>query len=319
MQIKTSFTEEELLKYPELKRKTNLFCLKYILKRMDKGKNALILTYGETGSGKSWVNLRMAELLMFLQGREFNTKERVFNYVTQLAKYSDTKDLPPGDVSVSEELGVSMGARKWQKNVKYSELLQTFRDIKSICFFNVPFRIMADKHARYLVHFEIVMLPREGNKNVTKFFILQKNPSANTESRTIYRKYLRWKAKDYWGTAKLRPIKKIYWRKPSQEVLDIYLPMQKKFKSGVRKGIITKEQEEKAIAKPHKVYGKTNVEELKRLIPLNLKVKDMAKMLGINEDTVTYHIKKIKKVEKDQQIEENPRKFRGVSPFLPRI
>ena len=293
MKIKSKFTEEEILKYPELKRETNLFCLIYILKRMDKGKNALLLTYGETGSGKSWVNLRMAEILMFLQWKIFDTKNRVFNYVEQLAKYSDTKDLPPGDVSVSEELGVSMGARKWQKNINYSELLQTFRDVKSICFFNVPFRIMADKHARYLSHFEIVMLPREGNKNVIKFFILQKNPSANTESKTVYRKYLRRKTTDYWGRTQTIPIKKMYWRKPSKEVLDVYLPMQIAFKSSVRKGIVAKVKKEEDNDKPRR-SGKVDDEELEQLLKKNLKVKEMAKLLGVNPRTITRHTKDIK-------------------------
>ena len=304
MKIKLKFTEEELLKYPELKRKTNLFCLVYILKRMPRGKNALILTYGETGSGKSWVNLRMAELLMFLQWKLFDTKNRVFNYVEQLAKYSDTKDLPPGDVSVSEELGVSMGARKWQKNISYSELLQTFRDVRSICFFNVPFRIMADKHARYLVHFEIVMLPREGNKNVIKFFILQKNPSASRESKTVYRKYLRIKSTDYWGRTKTIPIKKMYWRKPSKEVLDVYLPIQRAFKSSVRKGIVDKSEKEKD--NPLKLRSKERYEKTIELYKKEVHKSEIARVLDLSERSIERYIQKHnQKTQKEQNNAKN--------------
>ena len=64
MKIRTEFTKEERKKYPELDNEDNIFVLKYILERINQGKNALILTYGITGSGKSWLNLRMAELLM---------------------------------------------------------------------------------------------------------------------------------------------------------------------------------------------------------------------------------------------------------------
>ena len=300
--IRDSFTEEELIKYPELKRRTNLFCLKYILKRITKGKNALILTYGETGSGKSWINLRMAELLMVMQGKIFDTKHRVFFKLEELAKYSDMKDLPPGDVSVSEELGVSMGARKWQKNINYSELLQTFRDIQSICFFNVPFRIMADKHARYLAHFEMSTLPREGNKNVMKFFLLQKNPRAKSEGKTVYTKYLKLDISDYWKRARKKPIKKMFWRKPSKEVLDIYLPMQKAFKSSVRKDIVKKGKEEvEANRKPGRILKVTD-EQIIEMDKTNLIESEKAKALNISPRTLRRRKKDmIKKAKNDQK------------------
>ncbi len=304
MKIKTKFTEEELLKYPELKRETNLFCLIYILKRINRGKNALILTYGETGSGKSWVNLRMAELLMFLQGKTFDTKNRVFNYVDQLARYSDKKDLKPGDVSVSEELGISMGARKWQKNINYSELLQTFRDVQSICFFNVPFRIMADKHARYLVHFEVVMLPREEDKNSIKFFILQKNPSANIESKTVYRKYLRRKTTDYWGRTEKMPIKKMYWRKPSKEVLNAYLPIQKAFKSSIRKGIVKESEAAEEDSKKGRRVCKVTEEHVIEIDKTNLTEDEKAKALKISKRTLGRRRIAIQQ-SKNRQIEAN--------------
>ena len=301
MLIRDKFNEQELIKYPELKRSTNLFCLKYILRRITKGKNALILTYGEVGSGKSWLNLRIAELLMVMQGKTFDTKNRVFFKLEDLAKYSDQKGLPPGDVSVSEELGVSMGARKWQKNINYSELLQTFRDIQSICFFNVPFRIMADKHARYLAHFEISMQPREEGKNVIKFFILQKNPSAKSEGKTVYTKYLKKKTSDYWGRGEMIPIKKMFWRKPSKEVLDVYIPIQKEFKSSVRKRIVAKGKEEKEKEKKQVRVHQEDLEKAKRLFEEKQSINNIAKILSRTP-------RSIRNYKKELEMEENKKK-----------
>ncbi len=244
MKIRTEFTKEEIKKYPELDNPDNIAVLTHLLNRIQSGKNALGLTIGVTGSGKSWVDLRIAELLMIMQGKVFDTATRVIFGLKDFLIYTNKPNLEPGDVSIPEELGVSMSSRQWQRNVDYSQLLQTFRDLGLICLFNMPFKSMVDKHARLLAHFQIEMQTREGNRNVTKFFVLQHNPAARTESKATYRKYIRTKTINEWGFKKMRPIKKVYWEKPSQEVLDVYLPLQSKFKSMIRQGLELKARKE---------------------------------------------------------------------------
>lgn len=283
MKIRTEFTTEEIKKYPELSNGDNMFVLKYILDRISSGKNALILTYGVTGSGKSWVNLRMSELLMLMQGKTFDTANRVFFTLKELLSYTNKKDLPPGDVSVNEELGVSMGARQWQRNIDYSQLLQTYRDLQTVGFFNLPFAVMADKHLRLLSHFKIEMMARDKDINVIKFFLLQHNPSATTESKSTYTKYLRIVKKNEWGFKKLKPIKRLYWEKPSQEVLDIYLPMQSKFKSGVRKMLEAKTNKED---KEDKEPINNKQEKATELFEKGISNKDIAPILDLCTRTI---------------------------------
>ncbi len=296
MKIRTEFTKAERKKYPELDNEDNMFVLKYILKRIKEGKNSIILTVGITGSGKSWVNLRMAEILMVMQGKIFDTANRVFFTLKTLLAYTNKQDIELGDVSVSEELGVSMGSRQWQKNVDYSQLLQTFRDLGLISFLNVPFKVMVDKHARLLAHFQIVMQTRKNGMNVIKFFLLQHNPSAATESKTTYTKYLRVLKKNEWGFKKVKPIKKLYWEKPSQEVLDIYLPMQSTFKSGVRKRLEQKSnKQEQEDNKPTR-KGKVNDKDVKEHMDKGLLIRESAELLGVCELTIIRHRANIKKL-----------------------
>ena len=301
MKIRTEFSEEEILKYPELSNPDNIFCLTYILNRVNDGKNALGLTFGGTGSGKSWVDLRIAELLCVMQGRTFDTSSRVIFGLNSFLDYTNKKDLPPGDVSIPEELGVNMGSRKWQKNIDYSELLQTFRNLQTICLFNAPFKVMIDKHARLLAHFQIEMLGREGIMNVTKFFILQHNPAAQTESKTTYKKYLRIPKENQWGFRSKTPIKKVFWYKPSEEVLSVYIPMQDKFKEMVRKNMRKKSKDEEETVKPTKI-GKVQDEEVQRLNEKGLIADEIAGLLHVHKATIYRSLARIKNIQKNHNI-----------------
>ena len=301
MKIRTEFTKAERKKYPELDNEDNMFVLKYILRRIKEGKNSIILTVGVTGSGKSWVNLRMAEILMVMQGKIFDTVNRIFFTLKTLLAYTNKQDIELGDVSVSEELGVSMGSRQWQKNVDYSQLLQTFRDLGLISFLNVPFKVMVDKHARLLAHFQIVMQMRENGMNVIKFFLLQHNPSAATESKTTYTKYLRVKKTNEWGFKKVKPIKKLYWEKPSQEVLDIYLPMQSAFKSGVRKRLEQKTNKEEEKDKEQTRTSKVTDEDIQRLMKKGLEKWEIANVLGVGVRTIQQHIKDMNETKENEK------------------
>ena len=305
MKIRTEFTEEELEKYPELSNEDNLFALKHILNRINDGKNAIVLTVGVTGSGKSWVNLRMAELLMVIQGKIFDTANRTFFKLKTFLAYTNLKDVSPGDVSVSEELGVSMGSRQWQKNVDYSQLLQTFRDLGLVSFLNVPFKTMIDKHARLLSHFQIEMMGRKASQNVIKMFILQHNPSASSESKTTYRKYLRVLKTNEWGFRKMKPIKKLYWNKPSKDVLDIYLPMQSQFKSEIRLGLEVRAKKSSEEDVKTTRIGKITDEDVERLTLKGLTIKEMASLLAVSEATIFRHKAHIKIITQNRQDSEH--------------
>lgn len=301
MKIKKQFTKKELEKYPELSDPKNLACLKHILSRIINGKNCLLLCIGATGSGKSWLNVRMCELLCVMMGIEFDVRRRVFFNYKSLIKYINEENPQPGDCSVSEELGISMSARRWQRNINFSELLQSFRNLRLICFFNVPYKIFIDKHARLLSHCQIELLARDGSKNVCKFFVLQTNPSASTEAKTIYRKYLRPIQKNEYGFMVRRPIKKLFWNKPSKKVRDIYEEMKKQFTVNHNLELQKRvEKEEQKQEKPTRI-GKITDEEVQRLMIKGLTAKEMAGLLGVCEATIFRHLARIKALTQNTQ------------------
>lgn len=293
MKVRNEFTEEELEKYPELKNSDNIAVLTHILNRIKDGKNALGMTFGSTGSGKSFVDIRIAELLCIMQGKTFDAANRIIFGLNKFLDYTNIKDLPLGDVSIPEELGVSMGSREWQKNIDYSKLLQTFRNLQTICLFNAPFKVMIDKHARLLAHFQIEMLGREGSMNCTKFFVLQHNVAASSESKTTYKKYLRINKINEWGFSSKIPIKKVYWCKPSKEILDVYIPMQDTFKALIRQNM--KEKEKKVTdGDARSINAKGRKEKAIEWHNQGIRVKHIANRLKMTERSIYNYIEEYK-------------------------
>ena len=161
---------------------------------------------------------------------------------------------------------------------------------------------MIDKHARLLAHFQIEMLSREGNQNVIKFFILQHNPSASSEAKTTYRKYLRVTKKNEWGFRKVKPIKKVYLEKPSQDVLDVYLPMQTEFKAGIRKRLESKAiKEEKIMEKEPVRKHKEDIETAEKLFKQGLDVNRVAEIMHRTPRCIRNYRKEIEMEEKRKE------------------
>jgi len=137
------------------------------------------------------------------------------------------------------------------------------------------------------------MLSREGALNVCKFFVLQHNVAAATENKTTYKKYLRVAKENEWGFTKKTPIRKLYWHKPSQEVLDVYIPMQNKFKALIRNDMSKKGKEDKdKIDTNIKKIGRR--EKAIELYKKGILTKDIANVLRVNLRSVQLYIKEYK-------------------------
>ena len=137
------------------------------------------------------------------------------------------------------------------------------------------------------------MLGREGSMNVCKFFVLQHNVAASSEAKTTYKKYLRISKENEWGFIKKVPIKKVYWCKPSQEILDVYIPMQNEFKGLIRHNMKMKEKDSKTDKEANiKKIGRQQkaIELYEKGIPC----KDIANVLQITVRRVQMYIKEYK-------------------------
>lgn len=186
--------------------------------------NVLIITEGPPGTGKSWIDLHIAESLDYT----FNVntiKERVMFHPKDFAKVVSDQKLKKGNAIMIEEGGIQADHRKWFSfnNMVINYILQTFRYQNLISIFNVPVIDYIDNDARKLFkyHLETVKIDSRNMQNIYKI----KVQSYNSSTKKIYRKFLRYHVNGGW-------IKFIRWRtpRPSVKLCHAYEKMHKEFK-----------------------------------------------------------------------------------------
>lgn len=108
-------------------------------------KNWLAIICGETGSGKSYSALSLAEDI----GRVFI----VFNAL-EFMKLLNSGSVKKGDVIIFDEAGVGLSARDWYtiQNKILGSVLQTFRNMNIAVIFTTPNLSFIDVQARKLFH-----------------------------------------------------------------------------------------------------------------------------------------------------------------------
>ena len=116
-----------------------------------RNQNFLGLIVGQTGSGKSYAGLSIAEML----DPEFDVSRVIFDLDKLLEYISQSPPLPKGSVILIDEFGVVMGNRDWQseQNKNLSKILQTVRYKNYYFIFTVPSMSFIDTSARKLIHY----------------------------------------------------------------------------------------------------------------------------------------------------------------------
>jgi hypothetical protein len=136
-------------------------------------KNYIIIICGGTGSGKSWLALRIAEEIQ----PKFNIENVVFSPEDFFQRLNKVKK---GDVIIFDEAGVGIGARDHMRDINKdtNKILQTFRHENLILIMTVPGFGFIDIQARKLVHAYIEPKGIDYDKGLTyfKFNHLQYNP-----------------------------------------------------------------------------------------------------------------------------------------------
>jgi len=130
--------------------------LKYILDRILKNKNCIIMVVGETGSGKSYSALRLAEALAEIQEIPFDVDNVAFEAEEFLKLLR--KELPKGSPIVFDECGVAFQARTFMSfiNRTLSYTLQTIRRKNHIIIMTVPDISFVDAQGRKLIHMMLI-------------------------------------------------------------------------------------------------------------------------------------------------------------------
>lgn len=148
-----------------------------------RNKNLLILIIGETGSGKSYVALKLAYELdkTFREGNpEELMKKRVARTPKEFASIVKNGNLKKGNAIIFDEAGVGISNREWHSatNKAMNSILQTFRNRNLIAIFTVPSKKYIDKQGRELSHYlvETQRIDYDEKKNIVKFMVNQHNP-----------------------------------------------------------------------------------------------------------------------------------------------
>ena len=193
-----------------------------------KNKNALIVVVGDTGSGKSYTSMRLAEMIMAAQGRKFDVNTHMFfNPESFVSKLNDGVFMK-GDCIVLEEVGVEHSSRTWydKQQLSFNFILQTFR-FKNLCvIMNTPSFKFVDSQARELFHGVLNCEHITGGHVVTQFKSFQRNHVTGD----IYTKYLRIKRKE-WNEYK--KLKFFEFTKPATQTCRDYEKLAKAYKNEV--------------------------------------------------------------------------------------
>ena len=193
-----------------------LIC-KYFSNRFKNNKNVLGVSLGGTGSGKSYRDLRIAELwYKYHFKEEFPVKNICFGVLEAMKLLSSGK-LRKGELIIFEEAGVNMGSLDFQNKVSkmFNYVLQSFRSMNIGILFNLPYLTMLNKQARMLLHFSMESAGVDPQKKLN--YCKSKFHQVNQTTGVIYKKYLRTKV-----NGKIRKVKKMSYSMPSEYLWKAY-------------------------------------------------------------------------------------------------
>jgi len=266
--------------------------LRWINNRFEKNKNAITVTTGPTGSGKSYCDLRKAELQHRRRFKEeFPIKNCCFS-VAELMERIQSGELRRGEVLILEEAGVNAGSGDWQTKVvkMFNYVLQSFRSMNIGLWINLPVLSMLAKQARQLVHMHMETMGIDHQQGVCKVKPLCHQ--LNQHTGKSYWKFMRVKV-----CGKIVAVERLGFKMPSKELLEKYEAKKEKFLSDMTEEF-TKELRKLERDKLDKLARKdiTPVQkEVKDLWDKGFNKTEIARKLGKAVPTVWQILKTLEK------------------------
>jgi ABC-type dipeptide/oligopeptide/nickel transport system ATPase component len=217
-------------------------------------KNWLCMIIGETGSGKSYCALRIAELI----NPDFpKDASKVYFSVKELIEDMQAGVLKKGDVAILDETGVSFSSRKWWsvENRNFGFLLQAVRHRNFAIIFCLPSSTMMDKAGRLLMHtvIQTQYIDRHKKVVITKW----KNSRWDDIMGKMWYQYVRVKTPD----GRIVRVTKMAIHRPSEDLVDNYEAKKKAFTQALMdtaKEKIGQSEEDERLSR-NKVYIKQAV------------------------------------------------------------
>jgi len=263
--------------------------LKWLESRLIRNnKNVLGAELGPTGSGKSYRDLRKAELWY---EHYFNEKFPIDNICFGIEKLMNKLakgNLRKGEILIFEEAGANLGSRDFATKINkmLNYVLQSFRSMNIGIFFNLPYLSMLDSQARHLLHysFESAGIDYKEGLNECK----PKFHQVNQDTGKIYKKYPIIKLND-----STRKVQRFAFFKPSQYLINAYEQKKEEYLKELTKKYA--QEIEKLNNKGKKVrIPKEKELETYKMRKLDLTYKEIAERLNVSMKTVYNRLEKVK-------------------------
>lgn len=225
--------------------KSDYDLIRWVQKRLYKqNKNWLSIVVGETGSGKSWTGLKIAQEI----DPDFNEDKVVFEPIEFMKRLNDD-EWDQGDAVVFDEIGVNMSQKEFMTvtNRLIENVLETFRRHNIAVIFTVPSQKNVDKDIRRLLHtyIQTQTINYAWDRVACKWLRMEYNPKVDK----IYYKYPKVKTEN----SKLpQKRKKVWIGKPDKEIIKAYEDKRSKFQD---------ELEEESLEKIKELMGKSEDSE----------------------------------------------------------
>ena len=223
----------------------------YIESRRKKGLYTLILTAGLPGTGKSSLDLRLAELVSLrLAGKNIITAANVIDDILELIDFVRDADKDKICICIIEEISVLFPSRRAMAhdNVVVGKILDTARKKQVIILANAPIWTAIDSHIRALgnIYIETLRINKKECVVVAKALRLQTNPGTG---KTYF----------HWLKRSRKEVHRIFLNKPNKETWDNYEDKKDKFmeelyeelksKTLKKKGKVVKQPKVRSITK----------------------------------------------------------------------
>lgn len=247
-----------------------------------KNKNWLSIITGQTGSGKSWSALSLAEKI----DPDFDTSKVVLTPEKFLKNVAE-RNWGQGDVVVFDEAGAGMSAKAHmtKKNRIIDQVLQTFRRQNIAVIFTVPSKSNVDKSVRRLLHtyIETKGIDYSNKRNLLKWLEMDYNQKTDK----IYYKYPKRRNKE----GAVKKIKTVKMGKPSQSLIDSYESKRSRFQDKKNKEFHEVLQE-KLSESDSRSKGKSKKQKIKEELEENPDVS--TKQLAKEYDTDKSYVSQVK-------------------------
>ncbi len=216
---------KNLIKYQEGK----LSWILWVLKRIEENLNLNSLTTGETGSGKSWFDLKFAYDL----DKTFELRQIAFNFkqVMRIIN-SDWFNKKKIKIIIFEEIQTSISNREWQQlvNKLFNYLLSTYRHRNIILLMNSPYSDFIDSHTKKLIH---VVFEVRGHNQKTKQVQVRPKILQYNSSKTKFYEHSLFVLRD----GKIHKQVYLFMNKPPKHLIDGYEKMKLDFTTKLNKSI----------------------------------------------------------------------------------